>query len=156
MQFTRIVSYLLVDQHTGLNLEELNLCFWVNLLLFVLLAAAQTGSVVSTEHNTTSSFATKSHHGCFAWSKRCSLTFMQKQSGYKHTEAEVDMKGRKTMTGLTFQTKRRKSNSIKSFFPCSMSIYNAAKSSFSLNCGRVGSCCAQPITSLHIHSLRVT
>lgn len=57
----------------------------------------------------------------FACSKSCSLTFMQKQSGCKHTEAEVDMKGRKTMTGLTFQTKRRKSNSIKSFFPCSMS-----------------------------------
>lgn len=50
---------------------------------------------------TTSSFATKSHHGCFAWSKRCSLTFMQKQSGCKNTEAEVDMKERKTMTGLT-------------------------------------------------------
>lgn len=110
LQFTRIVSYLLVDQHTGPNLEELNLCFWVNLLLIVLLAAAQTGSAVSTEQFVAQLPPSPP-----------SLT-MDALLGQKGAASHLCKSNRDAnIQKLTFQTKRRKSNSIKSFFPCSLS-----------------------------------
>lgn len=73
LKFPRIVSYLLVDQHTLQNLDDLNLCFLTNLLLIVLLAAAQTGSVVSQNSLSHNFLLTHQVSPCFIRSKTCSL-----------------------------------------------------------------------------------
>lgn len=74
IMFTRIVSYLLVDQHTLRSLDDQNLCFLLNLLLIVLLAAAQTGSLMSQNSFSHNFLLTHQVSPCFIRSKTCSIT----------------------------------------------------------------------------------